>query len=155
MSFFKKIRFFLLLGGVLIILFSCFFVLKSADDFYNFNHQIKLGDKIINVALAKNKIEQFKGLSNRKKIGDDQGMLFIFSKSNHVVFWMKDMLFDLDLIFIKEGKIVEIKSDFLASSYNRKQKYYSKNKIDMVLEVNKGLVKKNNWRVGDEFLWLK
>ena len=48
------------------------------------------------------------GLSGRKSLCQGCGMLFVFEKEGRYPFWMKGMEFDLDMIWIKNGRIVFI-----------------------------------------------
>ena len=43
-----------------------------------------------------------KGLSGRDNLADDEGMFFVFEKSDIYPFWMKDMKFAIDIIWIME-----------------------------------------------------
>lgn len=56
----------------------------------------------INVEIADTPALRSQGLSGRKDIGDYQGMLFVFNENGSYSFWMKDMNFPLDLIYIDE-----------------------------------------------------
>src|SRR3989304_3825857 len=45
------------------------------------------------------------GLSGRKSLGKSEGMLFIFNPPNsRPTFWMEGMIFDLDIVWINDGK---------------------------------------------------
>jgi uncharacterized membrane protein (UPF0127 family) len=70
---------------------------------------------------------------------------------------MKDMLFNLDLIWIKNGLVVDITKNALAPEVNTKLNelplYKPNSDIDMVLEVNSGWTDKNNIRIGDQLTY--
>ena len=85
------------------------------------------------------------GLMNREEIMVDNGMLFIWDKSEKRNFWMKNTLLNLDLFFINmNGIIVEIYKNAKALD----QKNISSNeKVTFVLEMNAGELKS---RVGDK-----
>ena len=81
-------------------------------------------------------------------------MLFDFKQSTQPSFWMKDMNFSLDLIWISQNKIAGVTENVPAPS-NKNQKlplYSPPSPIDQVLEVNAGWAKKNNIAVGDEVI---
>ncbi len=97
------------------------------------------------------------GLSGRDSIGSD-GMLFILSEPQVAQFWMKDMKFDLDLVWIGGGRIVGITPMVPAPKDNRPDNqlpiYVSPSQTDMVLEVPAGLTQTQGWQVGDQVvLW--
>lgn len=48
------------------------------------------------------------GLSGRASLGDNAGMLFVFPASGRHAFWMKDMRFSLDIIWISDGIVVDV-----------------------------------------------
>lgn len=67
-------------------------------------------------------------------------------------FWMKDMKFDLDLIWIREGKIIGITPNVPHpnSPSDKLPTYSPPSEINMVLEVNAGWSEKYRVEVGDE-----
>ena len=85
------------------------------------------------------------GLMNREEIMVDNGMLFIWDKSEKRNFWMKNTLLNLDLFFINmKGIIVGIYRNAKALD----QKNISSNeKVTFVLEMNAGELKS---QVGDK-----
>ena len=85
------------------------------------------------------------GLMNREEIMVDNGMLFIWDKSEKRNFWMKNTLLNLDLFFINmNGIIVGIYKNAKALD----QKNISSNeKVTFVLEMNAGELKS---QVGDK-----
>lgn len=49
-----------------------------------------------------------RGLSGREKMGDGDGMLFVFPKRGLYPFWMKDMSFDLDIVWLDGETVVDV-----------------------------------------------
>ena len=74
------------------------------------NVDIKLPDgKIIKAEVVKTSFAREQGLSGRKGLGENKGMLFEFPLPGRFGFWMKDMLFSIDIIWInKDGVVVNI-----------------------------------------------
>ena len=140
-----------------IIILSCFvviiFILINQNIFtngLNENHikNIDIAGKIIKVELALTAEEQEKGLSWREKIKDNEGMLFIFKESGKNYFWMKNMNFPIDIIWIDSNfKVIFIKENILPSSYPETFGPDVDNKY--VLEVKGGFSKENNLKVGE------
>jgi uncharacterized membrane protein (UPF0127 family) len=59
--------------------------------------------------LANNPYEWRRGLSGKTtETMDALGMLFVFPRERERSFWMNGMNFDLDIIWIKDGKIMKI-----------------------------------------------
>ncbi|MBI3232412.1 MAG: DUF192 domain-containing protein [Candidatus Doudnabacteria bacterium] len=119
-----------------------------------YNAPIAIGNKKIFVEVANTNEKKTQGLSGRKKLTDNQGMLFDFARINNARpgFWMKEMNFDLDLVWIKDEKIIGITPDVPrpSSPGDKLPLYYPPAPIDAVLEVNAGWSEKNKIEVGDE-----
>ena len=78
-------------------------------------------------------------------------MVFVFDKDSKPVFWMKDTLIPLDMIWINDGKVVGIEKNVQiekGKKDNELKKYYAPSKVDYVLEVNAGFCDKNNIKAG-------
>lgn len=116
--------------------------------------QVEIAGKTLNVELADTDIKRELGLSGHAPLAENQGMLFIFEKSGIYPFWMKDMLFPIDIIWISDDfQVVYIEKNAQPSSYpktfgpNENAKY--------VLEINAGFSEKNNLKIGDELKFLR
>lgn len=95
------------------------------------------------------------GLSDRKEIGSD-GMLFIYPKSASYAFWMKNMHFDLDLIWIQNTTVVDITYGAKAPSPGQADLplYSPSSAVDMVLEVKAGDAKAWQIKIGSKLNFL-
>ena len=99
--------------------------------------------------IPQTKKEMSYGLMFRKGLAGNRGMLFIFQKEGIYSFWMKNMVFPLDIIWIgADRKIADIRRNALPC---RKEclSLIPKANAKFVLEVNSGFVEKNRIRVGD------
>ncbi|HHZ09382.1 MAG TPA: DUF192 domain-containing protein [Rhizobiales bacterium] len=68
------------------------------------------GERSFSVEIADEPSERQQGLMFREHMEDDHGMLFVFSETQQVGFWMKDTPLALDLIFIgPDGRIRAIR----------------------------------------------
>lgn len=99
--------------------------------------------------LAETSQEQEIGLAKYKSIAPNQGMLFLFDKSDYYSFWMKNMQFPIDIIFIDNDKVVDVFQKVPVWPNENLPVYTTKTKADKVLEINEGLAKKDNIRIGD------
>lgn len=99
------------------------------------------------VDLAETPKERQKGLGGRDQLCSDCGMLFIFGKKGNYNFWMKDMRFNLDIIWISGDKIVYIARN---RSYHDLSLINPGTEADKVLEINAGLSDKYGFKEGDE-----
>jgi uncharacterized membrane protein (UPF0127 family) len=102
--------------------------------------------KEIWVEVAKTPEETNRGLMGRKRLGKEEGMLFIFEKEDYHSFWMKDTLIPLSIAFIdKDGRIVwitEMKPLTLDSHVPPKPILYA-------LEMNRGWFSSHGIKAGD------
>lgn len=136
---------------LILIVISVFIFLQSK--FKNQERKIiTINNKIIEVEVAKDYISRGKGLSDRQNLSENSGMLFIFPKSDYYYFWMKQMNFPLDFLWINGNKIVDISKNIPPPETGLSQlpTFTSKSPADKVLEINAGLVTKWNIKTGDE-----
>lgn len=95
---------------------------------------ITIGDKTYSLELAKTPTEKARGLSFRTGLAADQGMLFLFDAPGYYPFWMKDMSFDLDLVWIgADDRVVAVTT---AKASDGLKPLYPPSPILKVLEVN-------------------
>jgi len=100
------------------ILFSGHVIHPSCDESYRNDKSVSINDDKLQLQVAKSPPELTKGLSGKKCLGNDQGMLFIFDKSGYYPFWMKDMRFPIDIIWISSAKqVVYLQKDVKPSTY--------------------------------------
>lgn len=104
------------------------------------------------VMLATTSAERERGLSGRVNMAENKGMLFIFDYPSHYSFWMHEMKFPLDMIFILNDRVVSIYENLppLTDGYPNPAQWGSEVVSDRVLEINAGLAKKYGIKVGDE-----
>ncbi len=137
----------------IIILLALFLISAFAAVFY-FSH-IRRGSNypviIINnhkfsVEIADDPRERSRGLGGRENLCADCGMLFVFNKLGRYTFWMKDMKFPLDFIWIAGDKIVDIDENISPDHSGTLKPGYP---ADKVLEINAGAGEKHGIEVGD------
>jgi len=100
----------------------------------------------VDIAYTPAKIE--KGLMFRKRLNQGKGMLFVMPHYTTIHFWMKNTYIPLDILFIKEDTIVDIKENTTPLSLT---KITSAQVYTMAIEVNAGYCKRNNIMIGDKF----
>jgi len=112
----------------------------------------KIASENFSLELANNTFLLAKGLSGRRELCANCGMIFIFPFEATQTFWMKDTLIPLDMIFTnQDGQITDIYtaspepglSDFQLTLYQ------STSPAKYVIELNAGLSKKLNLKKGD------
>ena len=129
------------------------FFLISFYTFSNEKIEVSIYNKNItfNVEIAKTIEERRTGLMYRKKLLNNEGMLFIFPREKIIQLWMKNTYIPLDVIFISENKvIVDIKKNMEKLSETLVK---SKVKSRYALEFNAGLINKLDIEIGDKVLF--
>lgn len=113
---------------------------------------VKIAGQNIKVDLALTKETQGTGLSGRKELAQNQGMLFVFDHPDKYYFWMMGMNFPIDIIWIGEDmKVVYIKKN--AQPEDFLETYGPDVNTKYVLEVVAGFSDKNNLKEGDSILF--
>ena len=109
--------------------------------------ELKVGDAVFSIETADTPAAQAHGLSDRENLPRDRGLLFRFGKSGKYDFWMKDMLFPIDFIWIREGRVVGVTEN--ARHEAPRTIYSPPETVDMVFEINAGVVREQGIAVGD------
>jgi len=110
---------------------------------------VQIKNNIIAVEIADSPASQARGLSNRPSLSENQGMLFIFPDRQTRIFWMKKMLFPLDIIWLDGNRIVKISANLPAEGLAPAKIYSSDTPVNYVLEVNAGWAKRAGVKVGE------
>lgn len=77
------------------------------------------------------------GLSGRQSLNPNEGLLFVFDLSGQYRWWVKDMKFSVDIIWInKDGIVVEIERNASPDSYPKT--YINASPAKYVLELQAG-----------------
>lgn len=115
------------------------------------NLSLEINNVEINLEIVGTSEEMKKGLSGRIELAENQGMLFIFGPPGFYSFWMKGMLFPIDIIWINENKeVVYIKENLQPCVEEDCQLFTPDKKTKYVLEVKAGTVDRVNIKIGDE-----
>jgi uncharacterized membrane protein (UPF0127 family) len=118
--------------------------------------KISLGGEVINLELAKTPAEREQGLSGRPFLSTNQGMLFIFPESGRPGFWMKDMNFPLDIVWLQSRRIVDLTVEIQPPvGQNEPLKIYRPQvDVNRVLEIPSGTIERLGLKIGDEVDYL-
>ena len=99
----------------------------------NFTTQITIGEKKYRVEIVTSDTDKALGLAKYNSLADGRGMLFKFNQAGTPTFWMKDMKFDIDIVWITENKVVGVSQ---GDHTNPFALINPPGIIDTVLEVN-------------------
>lgn len=168
---FNKNIWFVALGALIILIVTVYFrapsVFKKVSEsvfgykvthFPGFPYQISsaglreatiyIGERPFNVEIAENYDQQSLGLGGRDGLTPNTGMLFVFPKPEEQSFWMKDMKFPIDIVWIDQNKrIIGFEKNVPAESYP--DFYSSKAPVPYVLEIPAGTVESEKIEIGE------
>ena len=86
----------------------------------------------------------------KESLSSDEGMLFVFEKEDMHSFWMLNMKFPLEIIWIsQEGRVVYIAKSLYPCDEGC-ESIIPREKARYVLEVNAGFVDKYNVSIGEK-----
>ena len=109
--------------------------------------KLVLNNTVMNTEIACSEQEKEYGLMNRKSLPLNQGMLFIFDRTQTLSFWMKNTLIDLSIAYIDQDwnivDIREMKAQDLTPIISKKPAIFA-------LEANANWFSKNNIKIGDK-----
>ena len=101
----------------------------------------------IRVDIADTEEKRVLGLGERDTIGDDEGMLFVFPEPDFYGFWMKDMQFPLDIVWLDEDfKVVYLKENISPNTYP--EIFFPHTKAVYVLEMKGNMAGNNGVTLG-------
>lgn len=116
----------------------------------NNNAEVTVAGQTYDVEVADDDRTRQVGLSNRKSLGENNGMLFVFEKKGKYSFWMKETLIPLDIIFINDNKIVYIVNNAQPDKGDGAVRVFqTPQDANYVLELNASESEAHNIKVGD------
>lgn len=111
---------------------------------------VEIGGTRVLAEVADTTVKRAKGLIGHAPLGPNDGMIFVFETPDRYGFWMRDMVFPIDIIWIRDGRIVHIeervpvpvKGEILPT-------YTPLAAADTVLEVQAGFAEAHSLKIGD------
>ena len=111
--------------------------------------RVVINGKNIAIEIADEPEEIIKGLGGRDELDANSGMLFIFPNPITPSFWMKDMQFPIDVVWIDENlEIIAITPSLPVESFP--DSVSPPGPVKYVLEVNAGYSAYSGWLAGDK-----
>lgn len=113
----------------------------------------RFGKNEVKLEVASTPEEITRGLMFRTSMPENQGMVFLFQPPRPVKFWMFNCLMSLDMVFIKDGKIVKISENVppCKSKDYKDCPTYPEDEVTVseVVELNAGYCKAHEIKEGD------
>ena len=137
-----------------VVFFISFFstISETSTAFENERTVVINNDLHLKADVSSTFTERRIGLSKYDSLMPYESMLFIFEEQGFHSFWMKDMKFPIDIIWLDEDKkITSIKEN--ADPLDYPEGYYPKNPALYVLETVAGFVSKHDITIGSQLDW--
>ncbi len=115
---------------------------KTVDDRF----AIKIGDRTVQMQIAALPAEVQKGLMFRQTMGEDEGMLFVFTKPQAQGFWMRNTILPLDIGYIDSAG--ELKEIYPMYPHDERSVNSRSRDIQFCLEMNQGWFKRHDVKPG-------
>ncbi|MFA6315055.1 MAG: DUF192 domain-containing protein [Candidatus Paceibacterota bacterium] len=148
----NSIKISIIIAILTIFIFSLVFVSRDDDSINVKTTKISAPSGEIQVEIADTPSSMQLGLSNRETLASNHGMLFAYTQPNTPGFWMNDMNFPLDMIWIDEDmKVVGITSNIPVDSFPNS--FYPPSPIKFVLELNAGTAAKMSLATGTQLIF--
>ena len=143
----SKLLTLLVLAAILILIFS-FLKEKNPKNI----KKARIGNKEFRLEIADTDALRSHGLSDRVSLPKYSGMLFVFDHRERYSFWMKDMNFPLDFLWVEGTKIADISENIANPTKNDPNNLpliTPNTNVDKVIEINAGVIKELNIKAGD------
>jgi hypothetical protein len=111
--------------------------------------QVTIADQIIQLEVARTPTEQSIGLMYRDRLPDNRGMLFPFKPPRPVGFWMKNVKISLDMVFLLNGRVIEIANNVSPCKVEPCPLYGPSQAVDQVIELRGNRARELGLKVGD------
>ena len=106
---------------------------------------------VVEVEVASTPEQLRTGLQGRLPLGENEGMLFVLGKPQQARFWMKDVTFAIDMVFLDaEGSVDHIEAEVPPCPELPCPVYRSKSRVSYVLELPAGWAHRHGLSEGDQ-----
>ena len=142
----------LIIIGIILFLGGSTVFLRKEKDVQTEQRTIRIGDQELLVEMVDTLQLQIRGLSGRESLGEREGMLFVYENPQVLSFWMRDMRFAIDIIWIDgNGIITGIAANVSPDTFP--QMFSSIVPVRYVLEVPAGWAERHGVSTGDQLIW--
>jgi uncharacterized membrane protein (UPF0127 family) len=99
---------------------------------------VRINNTVFTVEVAATSAAQERGLSYRNSLPTNAGMLFVYSTPSRYPFWMHEMRFALDFIWIDNNQVIDLSENIPPPSQTNNQPTILSPRapVRYILEVN-------------------
>lgn len=106
---------------------------------------LQLGAQNFKLEIADSSEDKAIGLSGRETLGKNEGMIFSSNEPEEMCMWMKEMKFNLAIIWVENKKVSYIEPDLSPATYPEPYCH----RANHVIEINVGDLRSSGLKVGD------
>jgi uncharacterized protein len=110
---------------------------------------VRIGNVSYKTEVAVTNSEKERGLGGRNQLVEGHAMIFPYDHKEQYSFWMKDMRFPIDIIWIEDTAIVDIAHNVPIPDGASLPSYSPRTPVNKVLEIPAGDAKKYGFAPGD------
>lgn len=137
-----------IVGGCIVLAALILWGLAPERSSSDLSGAVVINGHTIRVMIAATPAERTQGLSGTPSLKSGEGMLFVFPEEGVYSFWMKDMLFSIDILWISaRGEVVHIEEGVSPNTYPTS--FTSDIPAQYVLEVPAGFSHTYGIKIGD------
>ncbi|HOY55974.1 MAG TPA: DUF192 domain-containing protein [bacterium] len=124
-------------------------VINNQDSTVKNTPQVIINQQSFAVEVASSNQEKSLGLSGRQSLGQNSAMLFVYDNYAVRFFWMQDMNFPLDIIWIKDNSVVACVENVPLLTAGEVTRVTSPTAVNYVLETVSGTCQRYKITAGD------
>lgn len=146
----KDIRTAIVLACVALAFFVLF-ISQNISQKHSVERRLIVNGKPMVLEIVTSVEDVTQGLGDRDSMPKEHGMLFVFGKPDRYTFWMRHMRFPLDIIWIRDGNIVEMAPAMQPPKDGDviPETHIPSVTADQVLELNAGSADAYGLKIGD------
>lgn len=104
--------------------------------------KVEVAGSALNTTVAVAPTTLMRGVAGLPGLAEDQGMLFVFEEPRELTFWMKDVSFPIDMIWVRGNQVIDVTANVPIAPPNTSDeqlpRYSPKEPADRVLEAAAG-----------------
>jgi len=149
-KFFIGVLVFALLGAMLLLMVSKILPLHDEEYFASLPQAtMTIHNNTMHLVIVDTVVARTRGLSNIQELPQNTGMLFVFERSDLYPFWMKDMQFPIDIIWLDAAMtIVDITKNITPETYP--ETFVSKVPAQNIIECTAGCAYFYQFTLGEQ-----
>ena len=110
---------------------------------------LSFGTEAVKMDALTTKQEQMKGYTNRTRPEDNHGFLYVLDKPSRYAYWMKNMLFTTDVVWLDgQLRVIDLKASVKPETYPD-QIFEPIQPASYMLEFPDGFITRNRITIGD------